>query len=36
MPDLAQSNPGGNKPFVALARSFAPEDEVALREALKR
>jgi 3-hydroxyacyl-[acyl-carrier-protein] dehydratase len=36
MPEQALSNQGGNKPFVALARPFAPEDEVALREALKR
>ncbi len=36
MPELAQSNQGGKVPFVALARPFAPEDEVALREALKR
>src|SRR5580692_6897441 len=36
MPEAVQPSPGGNKPFVALARPFAPEDEVALREALKR
>jgi 3-hydroxyacyl-[acyl-carrier-protein] dehydratase len=36
MPEAAQPGPGGNKTFVALAKPFAPEDEVALREALKR
>ncbi len=36
MPNSAQSNPDLNRPFVALARPFAPEDEVALRESLKR
>src|SRR5580700_6987994 len=36
MSDAVSSSQGGNKPFVALARPFAPEDEVALREALKR
>src|SRR3984957_20804785 len=36
MSEAAQSNPGGGKPFVALARSFGPEDETALRESLKR
>jgi 3-hydroxyacyl-[acyl-carrier-protein] dehydratase len=29
-------NTGESKPFLALAKSFTPEDEVALREALKR
>src|SRR5580692_4469552 len=36
MSEAVPSNQGVNKPFVALARPFAPEDEVALREALKR
>ena len=36
MSEAVQSSPGGSKPFVALARPFGPEDEVALREALKR
>src|ERR1017187_3055038 len=35
MSETAQSNLA-NKPFVALARPFTPEDETALREALKR
>ncbi len=36
MPESAQPNSAVGKPFVALARPFAQEDEVALREALKR
>jgi 3-hydroxyacyl-[acyl-carrier-protein] dehydratase len=36
MSEAAQSHSGGGKPFVALARTFGPEDEVALRESLKR
>src|SRR5471032_1948733 len=36
MPESAQSNQGGNKPFPSTPKPFAPEDEVALREALKR
>jgi acyl carrier protein len=36
MADAVQSSPGGSKPFVALAKPFGPEDETALREALKR
>lgn len=36
MSEAAPSGPGLGKPFVALARPFAPEDEVALRESLKR
>src|SRR6202142_1405451 len=36
MAEAVQSNPNPNKPFVALARPFGPEDEAALREALKR
>jgi len=36
MSEATQSNSAANKPFVALARPFAPEDEVALRESLKR
>jgi acyl carrier protein len=36
MPDAAQSSGASQKPFVALAKPFAPEDEAALREALKR
>ena len=36
MPDAVQSNLGSSKPFVALSKPFAPEDEAALREALKR
>jgi len=28
--------PGEGKPFIALAKTFTPEDEAALREALKR
>lgn len=36
MSEAAQTSPTGNKPFVALARPFGPEDEAALRESLKR
>jgi len=37
MPEAAApSSSGTNKPFPPAARPFAPEDEVALREALKR
>ncbi|MGH7996249.1 MAG: phosphopantetheine-binding protein [Opitutaceae bacterium] len=36
MPEADPSIPGGNKPFVALAKPFGPEDEAALRESLKR
>jgi acyl carrier protein len=36
MSEAVPSSQGLGKPFVALARPFAPEDEVALREALKR
>ncbi len=36
MAEAVQSSPGGGKPFVALAKPFGPEDETALREALKR
>lgn len=36
MSEAVQPSPGGNKPFVAPAKPFAPEDEVALRESLKR
>ncbi len=36
MPEPSQSGSGINKPFVALARPFAAEDETALRESLKR
>ena len=36
MPEAVEPSPGGSKPFVALARSFSPEDETALRESLKR
>ena len=36
MSDAVQLNQGSNKPFVVAAKTFAPEDEAALREALKR
>jgi acyl carrier protein len=36
MSEAVQPNPMGNKPALALARPFGPEDEAALREALKR
>jgi acyl carrier protein len=38
MPEAVQSNPSSSnsKPFAALAKPFSPEDEAALREALKR
>ena len=36
MPEASQSGSAVNKPFVALARPFAAEDEAALRESLKR
>ena len=36
MPDAVQPSPGASSPFVALAKPFTPEDETALREALKR
>ena len=36
MSEAVQSSPMGNKPALALARPFGPEDEAALREALKR
>ena len=36
MPDAAPPNPGNNKPLLAAPKPFAPEDEVSLREALKR
>jgi 3-hydroxyacyl-[acyl-carrier-protein] dehydratase len=36
MSEANQSAPGGNKPFPVLAKPFTPEDETALREALKR
>ena len=36
MPDAVQPIPGSSKPFVAPSKPFAPEDESALREALKR
>ena len=36
MADAAQPASGTNKPFLASPKAFAPEDEAALREALKR
>jgi len=36
MPEASQPGPGIGQPYVALARSFTPEDEAALRESLKR
>ena len=36
MPEAVQFNPGNHKPFVIPGKPFAPEDEAALREALKR
>ena len=36
MSEAVQLNPGPNKPFVIPGKPFAPEDEAALREALKR
>ena len=36
MPEAASSHTGTKAPFIALAKPFTPEDEVALREALKR
>ena len=36
MPDAVQSSPGTGKTSPATLKPFAPEDEVALREALKR
>jgi len=36
MPEAAQLSPGNNKPFIITGKPFAPEDEAALREALKR
>ncbi len=36
MPDAVSSNLGTNKPFSPAPKPFAPEDETALREALKR
>ena len=36
MSDLAQSNLGGAKPLTIATKPFAPDDEAALREALKR
>jgi len=36
MSEAVEPSLGGNKSFVALAKPFSPEDEVALREALKR
>lgn len=36
MPEAVQSKPGTNHPFTQEARVFTPEDEVALRESLKR
>lgn len=36
MPDAVSSSPGTSKPFATTLKPFAPEDEVALREALKR
>src|SRR4029077_20133627 len=35
-PDAVQSSPGGTKPIPVTAKPFAPEDEAAIREALKR
>jgi len=36
MPEALSHSPGTSKPFPVLAKPFAPEDEVALRESLKR
>src|ERR1041384_5279995 len=36
MSDAVSSSPGTNKPFPLTPKAFAPEDEAALREALKR
>ena len=36
MPEAAQLSQGATKPFVIPGKPFAPEDEAALREALKR
>lgn len=36
MPEAVQTSAGSSKTFIAPAKPFAPEDEVALREALKR
>ena len=36
MPDPVQSNPGANKTLTLATKPFAPDDEAALREALKR
>ncbi|MDB6128055.1 MAG: Beta-hydroxyacyl-(acyl-carrier-protein) dehydratase FabA/FabZ, partial [Verrucomicrobia bacterium] len=36
MSDAAQSHLGSTKPFVVMGKPFAPKDEAALREALKR
>lgn len=36
MSEALSQSPGTNKPFPVLAKPFAPEDEAALREALKR
>ena len=36
MSEASSQSPGTNKPFPVLAKPFAPEDETALREALKR
>jgi len=36
MPDPVQSNPGANKALTLVTKPFAPDDEAALREALKR
>jgi 3-hydroxyacyl-[acyl-carrier-protein] dehydratase len=36
MPDLAHTSSQKKAPFIALAKPFSPEDEVALREVLKR
>jgi acyl carrier protein len=36
MPDSVQPNLGGGKPFPLATKPFAPDDEAALREALKR
>src|ERR1041384_7525446 len=36
MPDAVQPNPSGAKPIAMAPKHFAPEDEAALREALKR
>lgn len=36
MPEAVQPSPGASKPLPATPKPFAPEDEAALREALKR